>query len=75
MYYGTINYEEFWEWLRSINCKYSLTFDGKRSEVDNTYNVPNDVYSKHIYLDGKISGFKKLHKETEYVKESLYLKI
>jgi DNA adenine methylase len=74
MYFGIINFEEFWNWLRNINCKYSLTFDGKRGEIDNTYNIPVDIYTNHIYLDGKISGFKKLHKETEYVKESLYLK-
>lgn len=74
MYFGVIKFEEFWEWLRNMECKYSLTFDGKRSGVDNTYNVPQDLYSKHIYLDGKISGFQKLHKVSEYVKESLYIK-
>lgn len=74
MYYGVINFDEFWDWLRKSECKYSLTFDGKRGNVDNTYNVPQDLYSKHIYLDGKISGFKKLHKETDYVKESLYIR-
>lgn len=74
MYYGVIDFDEFWEWLRASKCKYSLTFDGKRNEVDNTYDVPKDLYNKHIYLDGKISGFQKLHKVSEYVKESLYIK-
>lgn len=74
MYYGLIDFECFWNWLRSLDCKYSLTFDGKRGIVDNTYSIPIDLYKEHIYLDGKISGFKKLHKETEYVKESLYIK-
>lgn len=74
MYYGTFNHDEFWEWLRSLKCKYSLTFDGRRSGTDNTYDVPEDLYAEHIYLDGVISGFKKIHKQTEYVKESLYLK-
>lgn len=74
MYFGVINFEEFFEWLRNLECQYSLTFDGKRNCIDNTYNIPKDLYSSHIYLDGKISGFKKLHKETEYVKESLYVK-
>lgn len=73
MYYGVINFEEFWEWLRNSNCKYSLTFDGKTTKTDNTYSVPTDLYTEHIYLDGKISGFMKLHKESEYVKESLYI--
>jgi DNA adenine methylase len=74
MYFGVIDFEELWEWLRNSNCGYSLTFDGKRSETDNTYAIPQDLYSKHIYLDGKISGFQKLHKVSEYVKESLYIK-
>lgn len=74
MYFGVIDFSEFWDWLDRCNCDYSLTFDGKRDNVDNTYNVPNNIYNQHIYLDGKISGFKKLHKETEYVKESLYIK-
>lgn len=75
MYFGVINFEEYWNWLKSLNCKYSFTFDGKRNETDNTYDVPNNIYSKHIYLDGKISGFQKLHKVSEYVKESLYIKM
>lgn len=75
MYFGVIDFEEFWNWLRSSNCKYSLTFDGKTTKIDNTYDVPKDLYSKHIYLDGKISGFMKLHKESQYVKESLYINI
>lgn len=74
MYFGVIDFEEFWNWLRRSNCKYSLTFDGKTTKTDNTYDVPKDLYSKHIYLDGKISGFMKLHKESQYVKESLYIK-
>ena len=73
MYYGVINFEEFWTWLRNSHCRYSLTFDGKRNDVDNTYDVPKDLYKEHIYLAGKISGFQKLHKVNEYVKESLYL--
>lgn len=74
MYFGTINYEEFWQWLRERKCNYALTFDGKRDEIDNTYAIPKDLYSKHIYLDGKISGFKKLHSDVNYVKESLYIR-
>lgn len=74
MYFGVINFEEFWEWLRGLDCLYSFTFDGKRRDVDNTYEVPKDLYSRHIYLNGKISGFKKLHKEVDYTEESFYIK-
>lgn len=74
IYFGVIDFNYFWKWLENLPCNYSLTFDGKRSEKDLTFNVPESVYSKHLYLDGKISGFKKLHKETDYVQESLYIK-
>lgn len=74
MYFGGINTDEFWDYLRELECGYCLTFDGKTSDYDNTYDVPKDIYSNHIYLDGKISGFKKLHKQVSYVKESLYIK-
>lgn len=73
MYNGGIDLEEFWQRLRKYKCGYALTFDGKRTDVDNTYNVPEDIYNKHVYLDGKISGFKKLHKDVSYVSESLYI--
>jgi len=73
MYFGVIDFNEYWEWLRNLPCNYSFTFDGKRNDTDNTFNVPKDVYSKHLYLDKKISGFKKLHEYTEYVSESLYI--
>lgn len=74
MYYGTIDIDKFFSWLRDLECLYSFTFDGKRNKTDSTYNIPKDLYSVHFYLDGKISGFKKLHSETDYVKESLYVK-
>lgn len=73
MYNGGIDLNKFWEKLSNYDCGYALTFDGKRTDVDNTYDVPENIYKKHIYLDGKISGFKKLHKDISYVRESLYI--
>ena len=74
MYFGIIDFKEYWNWLEKLKCEYSFTFDGKRNDKDYTYNVSNNLYSKHIYLNSKISGFQKMHKETEYVRESLYIK-
>lgn len=74
MYYGKLNYSEFWDWLRSQSCDYILSFNGISGDDDNTYEVPKDLYKNHIYLKAEISGFKKLHKKQEYVKESLYIK-
>lgn len=74
MYYGKLNYEEFWGWLRSLKCGYLLSFDGISGNDNMTYDVPKDLYDKHVYIYNGISGFKKLSKKQEYVKESLYIK-
>jgi DNA adenine methylase len=74
MYYGKINYIDFWDWLSKQQCSYSISFDGISGEKDNTYEVPKNIYDKHIYLSKGISGFKKLQMKQEYVQESLYIK-
>ena len=76
MYYGVINYEEFWEWLRALECKYALSFDGISGDTDNTCNVPNDVYTRHEYLLSGNSSFKRIigKSKDSIVYESLYLK-
>ena len=76
MYYGTIDYDKLWNWLRNLPCKYALSFDGISGEEDNTWNVPQDVYSRHEYLLNGNSSFKRtIGKSTDsIVYESLYLK-
>lgn len=76
MYYGTIDYTKLWDWLRSLPCKYALSFDGISGEEDNTWNVPTDVYSKHEYLLSGNSSFKRTigKSNDSIVYESLYLK-
>lgn len=77
MYYGTIDYEKFWQWLRNKKVDYLLSFDGKTSTLDVTYNVPKDIYTKHEYLYNGNSSFRRvIGKSTkEYVQESLYANI
>lgn len=76
MYYGTIDYEELWNWLRQQSCKYALSFDGKCGNEDRTYEVPNDIYDEHKYIYSGVSSFKRLKENTvEHVEESLYLQI
>jgi len=73
-YFGKINYNELWDWMRKLNCNYILSFDGMISDKDMTFNVPKDIYSKHIYLENGLSTFKKTQdKKNENVKESLYV--
>ena len=76
IYYGKIDYEQLWKWIRNLKCNYILSFDGKRDEIDNTYNVPKDIYTVHEYIKSGRSSFKDLiSKQTQYVYESLYLKV
>lgn len=74
MYFGELNLEEFFIYLRSLNCKYALSFNGKRSDKDTTYAIPKDLYSEHIYMKSGNSGFKKLQQQVDKVQESLYIK-
>ena len=69
-----IDTNNFFDYLRSLKCKYIFNFNGKRSTEDNTYNVPNDIYTKHIYLQSGNSGFKKLQNTIDKVQESMYTK-
>lgn len=49
MYYGKIDYDGLWEYLRNLPCPYALSFDGISGSSDNTYAVP-DIYDEHIYV-------------------------
>lgn len=75
MYYGTIDYNMLWSWIRKQECDYMLSFDGKTSSLDITYNVPKDIYSKHEYLESGNSSFRRVigNSNDEYVSESLYI--
>ena len=75
MYFGKINYEDFWEYLRNNKSSFVLSFDGKTGEKDMTFDVPKDIYSSHTYINNGVSGFGKIHKKTEHIQESLYLNI
>lgn len=76
MYYGTIEYEELWDWMRSQSCSYMMSFDGKTSSIDITYDVPKDIYDTHEYLYSGNSSFRRVigTSNSEYVSESLYIK-
>lgn len=75
MYYGTIDYDKLWNWLRNQKASYLLSFDGKTTSEDMTSEVPNDIYNEHIYLYSGNSSFRRVIgiSNSEYVEESLYL--
>ena len=76
MYFGGIDNEKLFDYIRNLKCKFALSFDGKSGNVDNTYDVPNDIYDKHIYIKSGNSSFKRVigKSNDSIVYESLYLK-
>lgn len=76
MYYGTIDYQIFWDWLRGLPCGYALSFDGISGKDDNTYNVPKDIYTQHKYILSGNSSFKRTigKSNNSVVYESLYVR-
>jgi DNA adenine methylase len=76
MYYGTINYNELWNWLSESPARYALSFDGKQGEIDRTHDVPKELYSEHHYIHSGISSFRRLkNKGAVDVTESLYVNL
>ena len=76
MYYGTIDYNILWNWLKQQSCKYILSFDGKTNNEDMTQNIPTNIYSKHIYLNSGNSSFRRVIGKSKHtiVKESFSIK-
>lgn len=76
MYYGSINLDELWNFLRNVNCNYILSFDGKTNYKDLTYEVPKDLYNNFYYIYSGQSSFRKIAKVNEDldVYEGLYVK-
>ena len=76
MYFDMFDNERFFKWLQKQECSYALSYDGVSGDLDQTYNVPKNLYDNHIYLKSGKSSFKRLKDRlnTSYVFESLYLK-
>lgn len=78
MYFGGIDFESFFVFLENVskmNVRFALSFDGKSGNVDNTYNIPNDCYKRHLYIKSGNSSFKRTigKDKNAIVYESLYL--
>lgn len=76
MYFGRIDYKEFFKWLKEQKGYYLLSFDGISGVEDNTYDLPKELYSEHKYLKSGNSSFKRIigKSKNSMVYESLYLK-
>lgn len=66
--------EKLFDLLRDLPCKYAMSYDGRVDDEDHTFDVPNDIYIRHEYIDAKNSAFRKIvSQKTKLVQESLYL--
>lgn len=76
MYYGGIDLDSLWNFLKNLNCNYILSFDGKTLYKDLTYDVPKELYTESHYLYSGQSSFRRLFKNDENldVFESIYVK-
>lgn len=75
LYYGVINYDELWDWMRGLPCKYSLSFNGVRGDIFYKYEIPKKLYSQEIMIQNKQNGFRSIRGGiNEELFEGLYIK-
>lgn len=77
MYFGGFDNTKLFEWMRNLPCPYLLSYDGRSGEVDNTFEVPKDLYTEHLYIRSGNSSFKRVigKSNDSIVYESLYKKV
>lgn len=73
LYYGAIDFDKFFDFLRNLKCKYILSFDGKVGNESIEYDVPKDIYTNHYLIQTGKTGFRKIKNDQSIVFESIYL--
>lgn len=76
MYFGGFDNRALFEWLGKQPCRWVMSYDGISGDVDNTYSVPEELYSRHVYIKSGNSSFKRVigKSNDSVVFESLYIK-
>lgn len=76
MYFGYFNNEKLFNYLENVKCSYILSYDGISGNVDNTYEIPKNVYDQHLYIKSGNSSFKRTigKSKNSIVYESIYIK-
>ena len=64
----------FYDFLKNINCKWLLSYDGKVDDIKVENNFPK-IYDKHIYLKSGNSSFRRMKNKNSEIEESLYIKM
>ncbi len=73
MYFCDFDISRYFEWLRTVQCDYIFSFDGKAGGEDRTYNVPCELYTRKGYIESGKSSFRKLYGVDSVVHESIYI--
>lgn len=74
IYYGTIIYDDLFNWIKKQPSKVLLSFDGVTSEKNQLYNIPQDIFNTNSLCLKSKSSFNRLNKKNITVQESLYIK-
>ena len=75
LYYGIIDYDLLWDWMKKLKCDYSLSFNGVRGDMFYKYKIPNELYDKEIMLKNNQNGFRSIRGGiSEELFEGLYIK-
>ena len=76
MYFGNFDTRSLYDWLALLECPYVMSYDGTSGDVDNTADVPNNLYDEHLYIKSGNSSFKRVvgKSNDSMVYESLYVK-
>jgi len=74
MYYGVIDYNKLWEWVKIQKGFVALSFDGRTTSTEYSDLVPKDIFSNHKLICSGNSSFRRTigKSRSEYVYESLY---
>lgn len=76
LYFGGIDVNKLWDWLRRQESGYALSYDGISGDKDSTEEISRELYDKHIYISNGKSGIKRVlcNGTDAKVYESLYIK-
>lgn len=74
IYFGMIDYEAMWSWMRKQPAHYVLSLNGFKGDVDCTIPMPKDVYSEHKLIPNGLSKMDQMMNARIQAWDSLYIK-
>jgi hypothetical protein len=75
MYFGMIDFKEFWEWLGKQPASFLLSLNGFKGDVDCRIDVPRELYSEQILIDNGLNKYDQLYNKRIQARDSLYIKV